>query len=512
MRESYQPTIALQSLGSVELEALLNCSYTGSLLLSWGSVFETTVTALQLQVKSALALCLDFLHQRIDPSSCLDVASFAEAYGLADLQELAEDYVLRHFNEVAATPKFLDLPSDKLLKYLRSDSLYVPSELVVFRAVVAWIEADPTERMGFAQDLMKEVQFPLMTFREFHEVKAVDLWRACSDTLDLCWSSFSSLEEQCRVYYPKDKLVLVGGDQITADFNKRLPSRKLWYANTIRSRTGLVREIEWRMLGEMPESPRFSHAVGVLEGNLYIIGGRHYYGTVDTMNSAYRYNPLENTWQRLADMHEQRSNFSLVVRDQRIYAIGGDRDINNNLDSVECYCPESNCWRSLDQSLSGHAAAVWDGEIFISGGFDCRYQCLVSMFLYHPERGTTYLCDMSQDRALHCMEKLAGHLYVAGGVCNLRKFYTDQLLCERYDPLTDSWSSIPSLRIPHVSGASAVLEDKIYILGGYCQEDYSESGLVHRYDPATLRWENMGRMPGPNTYIRACILHFPSQL
>ncbi|KAL4594147.1 kelch-like protein 33 [Arapaima gigas] len=159
-------------------------------------------------------------------------------------------------------------------------------------------------------------------------------------------------------------------------------------------------------------------------------------------------------------MNEQRSNFSLVVRDKQLYAIGGDRIINNNLDSVECYCPESNCWsfsHPLDQALSGHAATVWEGEVFISGGFDCRYQCLVSMFLYHPERGTTYLCNMGQDRALHCMEKLAGRLYVAGGVCNLRKFYTDQFLCESYNPLTDSWSSVPSLTTPHPVSSTCLL-------------------------------------------------------
>uniref|UniRef100_A0A8C9RTY6 Si:ch211-63p21.8 n=1 Tax=Scleropages formosus TaxID=113540 RepID=A0A8C9RTY6_SCLFO len=466
-----------------------------------------------------MSLCLDFLHQRIDPNTCLDVASFAEAYEIADLQEMAEDYVLRHFSEVAATPKFLDLPSDKLAEFLHCDSLSVPSELAAFRAVVAWIEADPAERMVFAKELMKGVRFPLMTFREFREVRAINLRMECDGEKEVelygaalkeFGFGLSNSQDKSRVRHPKDTLLVTGGDKLDPDFGKRQPSRQLWYINLLRSKTGLVKEVEWRFLGEMPESARFRHAVSVLGGQLYVAGGCHHYAKADTLRSAYRYNPVQDAWQRLADMHEQRSNFSLVVRDQQLYAIGGDRDINNNLDSVECYCPESNHWsfsHPLEHALSGHAVTVLDGEIFISGGFDCKYQCLVSMFLYHPERGITYLCDMSQDRALHCMEKLAGHLYVAGGVCNLRKFYTDQLLCERYDPLMDSWSSIPSLSIPHVSGASAVLEDKIYILGGYCQEDYSESGLVHRYDPATLRWENMGRMPGPNTDIRACILH-----
>nr|XP_023695278.1 kelch-like protein 33 [Paramormyrops kingsleyae] len=524
MRESHQPIITLLSLGSVELETLIDCSYSGTLPLGWDSVFQLTCTALQLQIQPALSLCLDFLHKEIDANSCLDVASFAEAYGMPALQELAEDFILRCFPEVAATPKFLDLPPEKLYDYSSSDSLCVPSELAVFRAIVAWIEANPKERLGLAKQLMTGVRFPLMTFREFREVRAINLRMECDGEkeVDLYGAALkefgfglSDSLQKCRVRHPKDTLLVVGGDQLDPDFGQRLPSRQLWFINSLRNRTGLVKEVEWRLLGEMPDSARFRHGLAVLGGQVYIAGGCDYYAKGDTLKSAYRYDPVQNTWQRLADMHEFRSNFSLVVRGEKLYAMGGDKEINTNLATVECYCPDKNHWsfaHPLDQASSGYAATVWEGEIFISGGFNCKYQCLVSMFLYHPERGTTYLSDMSQDRAEHCMEKLTCRLYVAGGVCNLRKFYTDQLFCESYDPMTDCWSSIPSLPIPHVGAASAVLEGKVYILGGYSQEDYSESALLHRYDPASLRWENMGRMPGPKTDIRACVLRLPPHL
>lgn len=131
------------------------------------------------------------------------------------------------------------------------------------------------------------------------------------------------------------------------------------------------------------------------------------------------------------------------------------------------------------------------------------------MLLYHPEKGATRLTDMAADRALHCMESLRGRLYVAGGVCNLRKFYSDQKACEVYDLASDSWTSVASLAVPHVGAASAVLEEKLYILGGYCQDDYSESGLVHRFDPSMQRWEHVGKLPGAVTDIRACLLRLP---
>lgn len=57
------------------------------------------------------------------------------------------------------------------------------------------------------------------------------------------------------------------------------------------------------------------------------------------------YDPVVNSWKRLADMLEVRSNFSVVVHEARLYAIGGDVDINTNIDSVEVYNPDTDSWR-----------------------------------------------------------------------------------------------------------------------------------------------------------------------
>lgn len=131
--------------------------------------------ALQLQFQAPLSLCLDFMQQEMDASSCLDVASFAEAYGMSELLEEANDFVLRNFWDVSATEKFQDLPAEKLLNILRCDGLCVPSELAVFRAAISWVEANPEERLSQAGLLLTGVRFSLMTFREFREVRAINL-------------------------------------------------------------------------------------------------------------------------------------------------------------------------------------------------------------------------------------------------------------------------------------------------------------------------------------------------
>lgn len=294
MKESRQPCVNLPFLLASELEILIGSSYSGALPLSWVSVFEITSTALQLQYRPALSLCLTFLQQEINPYTCLDVVSFAEAYEMAHLLEVADDFVLRQFQKVACTPKFKDLPARQLLKYLNSHSLCVQSELIVFKAVVAWIQAKPHIRLKLTNELMKTVHFSLMTFKEFKEVQSQNMWsnRSLAEVYEAVLEEFCSneteLQNQCRIYLPKESLVLTGGDQISEDLCSRSISSDVWFGNSLRNHTGIKKAMEWRRLGEMPGPARFCHEVAVLNGQLYVFGGKKYYGIGDTLNSVYR--------------------------------------------------------------------------------------------------------------------------------------------------------------------------------------------------------------------------------
>lgn len=44
-------------------------------------------------------------------------------------------------------------------------------------------------------------------------------------------------------------------------------------------------------------------------------------------------------------MLEVRSNFSIVAHEDHLYAIGGDKEINTNIDSVEMYNLDTDSWR-----------------------------------------------------------------------------------------------------------------------------------------------------------------------
>lgn len=159
----------------------------------------------------------------------------------------------------------------------------------MFKAVMCWIEAFPKKRVKLARELMRTIQFPLMTFKEFKDVKSIMPWprigakRQYDSLLEEFCSSSSDVQSNFRPYMPKDPLVLVGGDH----FDKLRPCRDMWFSNSLQNHVGLVKKVEWRMLGTLHEKPRFSHGVGVMRGKLYVVGGRHYYGKADTINCTY---------------------------------------------------------------------------------------------------------------------------------------------------------------------------------------------------------------------------------
>lgn len=129
LRESGEDVVLLRGVASWVLRNLLDFIYSGRLKLSCRNVWDLTEAASQFQLQGALSLCLNFLQDNMDGTSCLDVLAFAEAHSLEDLRRRAEDYVLAHFQRVAEGEKFRHLPCVQLQRLLERDALNADSEV-----------------------------------------------------------------------------------------------------------------------------------------------------------------------------------------------------------------------------------------------------------------------------------------------------------------------------------------------------------------------------------------------
>jgi N-acetylneuraminic acid mutarotase len=67
--------------------------------------------------------------------------------------------------------------------------------------------------------------------------------------------------------------------------------------------------------------------------------------------------------------------------------------------------------------------------------------------------------------------------------------------CDVYDPSTDSWTSLASLPTNQVFFSAAAANGKLYAIGGYDTASYAPLSTVESYDPSSNSWSAVQSLP-----------------
>ena len=111
---------------------------------------------------------------------------------------------------------------------------------------------------------------------------------------------------------------------------------------------------------------RRSHAVAVLNGKLYAVGGES--EDRRPLSSVERYAPGTNAWEAVGPMAAARVAHAVAVLDDKVYSVGGAGD-DGHLSSVERYDPVTNAWEAMAPTATAricHAVAVLEGKLYAS--------------------------------------------------------------------------------------------------------------------------------------------------
>jgi hypothetical protein len=212
------------------------------------------------------------------------------------------------------------------------------------------------------------------------------------------------------------------------------------------------------------------------------------------------------TWSVLATMQVPQQEGAFAALDGRIYAIGGFTGVVTEASSlVQAYDVATDRWSlaaSLPEPLHHPAAAAVDGHLYVVGGFYATFaqrEPAQSLWAYDPaddqwaRRGS-----LPTARGAPAAVALDGHLIAIGGERRVpgggAGAYESVADVAAYDPQSDRWDVLPPLRHARNHLAAAVIDGRIYAVGG---RDASSMLLpyLEEYDPASRTWRERAPMP-----------------
>jgi N-acetylneuraminic acid mutarotase len=269
----------------------------------------------------------------------------------------------------------------------------------------------------------------------------------------------------------------------------------------------------WSPVASM-SAARLNLAAAVLsDGSVLAMGGVSSAYPTTFLSSVEKYNPTTNNWSYVASMGAARYNFSATtLQDGSVLAIGG-RNNSGRLSSVEKYNPTTNLWQyvvSLPFAYEqGSAVTLSNGKVVLIGGMlGGNVAPVPNIYQYDAPAISASIntkASMNTARFASAATMLTdGSVVVLGG--SNGTLY--QSSAEKYNPITNSWSSIASMSAIRYSPAAATLSDgSVLALGGFTGTTTSLTSVlssVEKYSSGT--WSAVAPMSTTRESLAAVTL------
>jgi len=108
------------------------------------------------------------------------------------------------------------------------------------------------------------------------------------------------------------------------------------------------------------------------------------------------------------------------------------------------------------------------------------------------------------------MVSYENRLLVIGGNNKTSGQRRDVLQTEVYDTVSNQWTSVKPLFECQSEAGAAVVNGKIYIIGGHNWRERKDVRTVACYDPIIDQWEKASEFPEALTSVACCSLRLPN--
>jgi len=235
-----------------------------------------------------------------------------------------------------------------------------------------------------------------------------------------------------------------------------------------------VQKNTWTQKANMPTA-RFFLSAEFLGEELYVVGGG--WGIQDGIATVERYNPDRDSWGGVSGLPIPRSRLAVCAYQGKLWTLGGYSKAAGNHAVIEIFDPRTGKWAKgppLPVAKHGLGAAVLNQTIHVFGGEPGNED----HWVLQNDKWKA-LAKLPRPMLFHGWGVVNNKLYVMGGHGN-----GVSKLVHEYDPVRDAWTRKGDMPIGRSRYATAVVQGKIYAIGGEIDEE-----SVSRYDPRIDRWE-----------------------
>ena len=220
------------------------------------------------------------------------------------------------------------------------------------------------------------------------------------------------------------------------------------------------------------QSKRYKPTLVSHKGKLYAIGG---YGP-SLLKTAERFSPELNQWEYCASMLQDRYAFEAVSLNGKIYVMGGQTYGDLPLSSVEEYDSELNTWvlkTSMPIERVSFASIVNDEKIYVFGGRK-NDDLINDVYSFDPIKNKwEYVTKIPRSRQTLAAVAFGGKIWLIGG----NPSSTVNLMIDEYFPEKNEWRSIASNGLSRIECYSVIVDDFLYVFGGYDQFSIQKTRL-----------------------------------
>ena len=264
----------------------------------------------------------------------------------------------------------------------------------------------------------------------------------------------------------------------------------------------------WSGLDSLPEGIADQTVAVYHDSVFYSIGG---YGVNDStyLNKNYEYNLAANTWIEKTPMPTKRWGMVAVEFNDKIYVFGGVDSVTDCFKN-EVYDPATDSWDTTKSDIPYYLAG--QGIMGVKYGDKIHLFYYGTHYEYDPETDIyTQKADAPYETRWGTCALVNNKIYVIGGYKYGGGFTTNYN--EEYDPSSDSWTLKTPLPIynppfPGLYGTTRenpVINGKIYVAFGKDGSEFYTTNYV--YDPLKDEWQEKGHGMSPRDGVGCAVVN-----